>query len=132
MKNLFAALFGFLFSLFAEGFSRIIISFFHGKQFTFFGIDALPSLSWIIIIYVVSFISYWLGGMFAQTLANQTSNKAWYILLAITFFWMLFSVLATYRVVPLWYVVSYPFAGLLGLLLALKLYKKSTNETIKA
>lgn len=128
MKIFFSALFGFAFSLFAEGFSRIIISFFHNQSFAFFGVGSLPSVSWIIIIYIVSIIAYWLGGMFAQTLANKSSKKAWYLLLIIFVFWVIFSILATYRVVPIWYVVSYPFAGLLGLILALKIYTKSVYE----
>ena len=67
--------------------------------------------------------------MFEQTIANDSHKNAWTILLFIFFFWVIFSILATYRVVPLWYVVTYPFAGLIGLILAKKTYTITIHET---
>lgn len=118
LKAFFSAVFGFLFGLFVEGFSRIIISFFHKQDFYFFGIDALPGLSWISIIYFVSFTATWLGVMLALSMADPNSKKAFYIISFLIISWIIFEVLASISVVPLWYLFTFPITSLLGLFTA--------------
>ncbi len=120
MKPLLASIFGLGFSLFVEGFSRIIISFFHKQSFVFFGIDSLPGISWIVIIYFVSLVATWLGAMLALSIANEQSKKAFRIFSILLVLWILFELLVTYQVVPIWYVISFPFTSILGLIAAHK------------
>lgn len=111
-------MFGFGFSLFVEGFSRIIISFFHKQEFSFFGIDALPSVSWIIIIYFVSILSTWLGVMLALSFSDPNSKTAYYIVTALIILWITFETLSSLTMVPLWYLVTFPITSLAGLIIA--------------
>lgn len=127
MRTLLAALFGFGFSIFTEGFSRIIISFFHKQSFVFFGIDSLPGISWITIIYFVSTISSWLGAMLAQSIAHKKSKSALYFFILFLFVWILFELIVTYRVVPLWYLISFPITSLFGVFLAHKTYNLNSD-----
>ena len=123
LKSFFSALFGFGFSLFVEGFSRIIISFFHKQDFYFFGIDALPSTSWIVIIYFVSALSTWLGVMLALSFADPNSKKAYYIITVLIIFWIAFETLSSLKMVPLWYLTTFPITSLTGLIMAKFTYK---------
>lgn len=128
MKAFLAAIFGFGFSLFVEGFSRIIISFFHKQEFYFFGISALPSPSWILIIYVVSVVSTWLGVMLALSIANKNSDRAFFYVSALIILWIIFEILASVKVVPYWYLFSFPITSIIGLLLANYTYKLNNNH----
>jgi|TARA_R100000541_G_scaffold58037_3_gene68761 membrane protein insertase Oxa1/YidC/SpoIIIJ len=118
LKTFFSALFGFIFSLFVEGFSRIIISFFHKQDFYFFGVESLPTNSWIVIIYIVSFMATWLGVMLAQSIADPESKKAFNIFTLIITCWLTFEILASIKVVPIWYLTTFPFTSVFGLLAA--------------
>ena len=131
MKTFFSALFGFVFSLFVEGFSRIIISFFHKQEFFFFGIDSLPSSSWVFIIYIVSMISTWLGVMLSLSIADPKSKKAYSIVSVFIILWIIFEMLSSYRMVPLWYLFTFPLTSTAGLIAAKFTYKpiSSKNET---
>jgi hypothetical protein len=130
LKAFFSAVFGFGFGLFVEGFSRIIISFFHKQEFYFFGIESLPGFSWILIIYIVSFMATWLGVMLALSMADPNSKKAFYVITFFIVFWIIFETLASIKVVPLWYLITFPITSLLGLLAAKFTYK--LNKTHNA
>tara|TARA_R110002049_G_scaffold26364_1_gene91850 strand:- start:2305 stop:2709 length:405 start_codon:yes stop_codon:yes gene_type:complete len=118
LKAFFSALFGLGFSLFVEGFSRIIISFFHKQEFYFFGVGALPSPFWILIIYIVSIISTWLGTMLAVSIANKATNKAYIFSTILVSLWIVFEILSSLRMVPIWYLITFPITSILGLILA--------------
>lgn len=130
LKAFFSAVFGFGFGLFVEGFSRIIISFFHKQEFYFFGIESLPGFSWILIIYIVSFMATWLGVMLALSMADPHSKKAFYVITSLIIFWIIFETLASLKVVPLWYLMTFPITSLLGLFTAKFTY--NLNKTHNA
>jgi hypothetical protein len=123
LKTFFSAVFGFGFSLFVEGFSRIIISFFHQQDFYFFGIDALPSPSWIIIIYVVSAVSTWLGVMLTLSISDPNSKNGYLIVSSLIIVWIIFETLSSIKMVPVWYLSTFPFTSLIGLVVAKLSYK---------
>lgn len=130
LKAFFSAVFGFGFGLFVEGFSRIIISFFHKQEFYFFGIESLPGFSWILIIYIVSFMATWLGVMLALSMADPNSTKAFYVVSSLIILWIVFETLASFKVVPHWYLLTFPITSLLGLLAAKFTY--NLNKTHNA
>lgn len=123
IKNFLIALFGFVFAIFVEGFSRIIISFFHKVNFQFFGIDALPGISWIITIYFVSVIATWLGAMLAMSMSGDNAEITFRNLIGIFILWLVFGVLVTYKTIPIWYVLSFPIMTILGLVFAQYTFK---------
>jgi len=132
LKTFFSAVFGFGFSLFVEGFSRIIISFFHKQEFFFFGIDALPSASWILIIYIVSGLSTWLGMMLTLTISDPNTTKATAIFSSLLGLWILFELLSSFNMIPLWYLCTFHLTSVIGLIAAKFTYKplRSNDATI--
>lgn len=132
MKTFFSALFGFTFSLFVEGFSRIIISFFHKQEFYFFGIDALPSPSWVLIIFIVSGLSTWLGMMLTLSISDPNTTRATIIFTSFLVLWITFELLSSYNMIPLWYLCTFPLTSVIGLIAARFTYKplRSNDATI--
>lgn len=127
MRSILAVFFGFGLSLFIEGFARIIISFFHTLEPSFFGISALPGTSWIIALYIVSFVSTWLGAMMALTIAGYTPYKHLAAFLALITLWILFETLSSIGISPTWYLITFPFTSIFGALTAAYTFKLNQN-----
>lgn len=127
MKNIFGLTFGFIFSLFIEGFARLIVAFFHRIEFQFFGIDALPGNSWIFTIYFVSIIGTWLGAMMAFSISK------WSLKLNSVFFglflllWVILELSQNLGNSPTWHSISFPITTLIGFIVAIKTYKMNEN-----
>lgn len=129
LKTLLISLFGFCFGLFVEGFSRIIITFFHKTELSFFGTIGLPSTSWVIVIFVVSFVGSWLGSMLAFSFAKNKTQKVFTILLVIQILWIVFETLASFSVLPAWYLITFPITSILAIFTAKYTYQLNEIST---
>lgn len=105
MKS-FISIFGaFLFSIFSEGFIRVIIIFYHKSEFSFFGLGALPSPSWIWIIFGSLILIYWLSGMLIVTVTGTSVIKHLTGYGTVLILWRIFELLLSSASEPLWYYV---------------------------
>ncbi len=130
MKSIGAVLLGFILSLFVEGFSRIIISFFFTIEFSFFGLSSVPSTSWVIVVYVVSIISSWLGCMMTMTVAGFAPRYHLLAFLTLTLLWSVFEITSSITMIPYWYLFTFPFTSIAGILLADYTYKLNQNAIL--
>ena len=70
MKSVLAIAAGFFSMVILEGFARIIIAFYHREDFIFSGIEALPSIGWIVLLLcVVTFLGVF-GTLLTTTIAG--------------------------------------------------------------
>ncbi len=127
MKSIGAVFLGFILSLFVEGFSRIIISFFFTIEFSFFGLSSIPDTSWVIVVYLVSIISSWLGCMMTMTVAGFSPRYHLLAFLALTLLWSAFEIASSLTMVPYWYLFTFPFTSIVGIVLADYTYKLNQN-----
>lgn len=123
MKSIIAVIFGFGFNLFIEGFARIIISFFHTLEPSFFGIEALPGTPWIISVYLVSIIATWLGAMMALTIAGFDPLKHLIAFMFLLTLWSAFEIVSSLYNSPAWYLFTFPITSFAGALLAYYTYQ---------
>ncbi len=123
MRSITAVFFGFGLNLFIEGFTRIIISFFHTLEPAFFGIDALPGIPWIVSVYLVSIVASWLGAMMTLTIAGFAPRKHLIAFLILLLLWTGFEILSSLNNTPAWYLLSFPLTSLAGALLAYYTYQ---------
>ncbi len=128
MKSILTVLGSFLFSVFVEGFIRVIIIFYHKEEFSLFGITNLPGLSWVIIILFTMLIISWLAGMLTITISEFSPVKHLVSLTFLFIVWRLFEVLQTYETEPVLYHISIVLISLTGIYLAFLTHKK-TNAT---
>lgn len=120
----------FLFSLFLEGFIRIIILFYNKSDFVFWGITNLPSPSWIIVIYISVIIIAWLSGMLTVTICGFSPGKHLIALGIVFLLWRANEILQTISTEPLWYLLTIPLCSLTGIYLAYLTNKHSNAEPI--
>ncbi|RNC85346.1 MAG: hypothetical protein ED557_00810 [Balneola sp.] len=115
MKSIIVVLGVFIFSIFVEGFIRIIVLFYHKTEFTFWGVSSLPSPGWAVALVIASLLIYWLSGMLVVTATMYSPKKH---LLSLGMLLLLLKgseVLQTYSIEPMWYLImilSSPFIGL--------------------
>ncbi len=115
MKSILTVFGSFLFSVFVEGFIRVIIIFYHKGEFSIFGISTLPGVSWAIIILVSILIVSWLSGMLAVTITGFAPVKHLLFLAVLFLFWRATEISKIYTSDPLWYLilsVAVSFGGL--------------------
>ncbi len=127
MKSIGAVLLGFILSLFIEGFSRIIISFFFTIDFSFFGMSSVPGASWVLVVYVISIISSWFGCMMTMTVAGYAPRYHLLAFLSLTLLWSAFEIVSSLTMIPYWYLFTFPFTSIVGILLADYTYKLNQN-----
>ena len=72
----------------------------------------------------------WLGVMLALSMADPNSKKAFYIISSLIVLWIIFETLASIKVVPTWYLMTFPITTLLGLFTAK--YTYNLNKTHNA
>lgn len=129
MKSFMSVFGAFLFSIFLEGFIRIIIFFYHQTELNFFGISKLPDFSWIYVIYISVGIISWLSGMLAVSFAGFSPKKHLLALASLFFIWRLNEIIQTFNSEPQWYIFTIPFVSFLGLFLAYKTQNIKDEKT---
>lgn len=129
MKSFLTVAGTFLFSIFVEGFIRVIIIFYHKGEFSFFGISTLPGISWAIIILVSILIISWLSGMLAVTISGFSPTKHLLALGGLFLLWRLNEIFQSYGTEPVWYLVAIIIVSFLGLYLSYLTQKKSNANT---
>ncbi len=118
MKSILTVFGSFLFSVFVEGFIRVIIIFYHKGEFSLFGISNLPGITWAIIILVSILIISWLSGMLTVTISGFAPVKHLLSLGVLFFFWRTTEIVSIYGTDPGWYLVLSIIASAGGLYLA--------------
>lgn len=78
----------------------------------------MPNTSWVIIIYLVSFLATWLGTMLCLTIADPNFKTAFKIITGLFCLWILFETLSSFKIIPPWYLVTFPITTIMGLLIA--------------
>lgn len=129
MKSLLTVLGTFFFSLFLEGFIRVIILFYNKSEFVFWGVSALPSPSWIFVIYISVIIISWLSGMLTVTICGFSPVKHLIALGILFVLWRVNEILQTISTEPLWYLLTIPLCSLAGVYLSYLTYKHSNAES---
>lgn len=129
MKSFISVVGAFLFSIFLEGFIRIIIFFYHQTELSFFGVSQLPDTSWVFVIYLSVLIISWLSGMLAVSFTGFSPKKHLLALAVISVLWRLNEIVQTINIEPDWYIFSIPFVSLFGLFLAFKTQNISNDES---
>ena len=130
MKSILTISGTFLFSLFLEGFIRVIILFYNKSEFEYWGITNLPSPSWIIVIYISVIIIAWLSGMLTVTISGYAPSKHLIALGVVFLSWRVNEILQTIGTEPLWYLITIPVCSLAGIYLAYLTNKHSNVEQI--
>lgn len=130
MKSILTVLGTFTFSLFLEGFTRLIILFYNKSEFVYWGVSSLPSPSWIIVIYISVLVISWLCGMLTITISGFSPLKHLIALGFIFMLWRLNEILQTFDSEPLWYLFTIPLCSLAGIYLAYLTNKHSNAETV--
>ncbi len=129
MKSVLVVLGAFLFSIFVEGFIRIIVLFYHKSEFTFWGVSALPSPSWAIILVLASLLIYWLSGMLTVTATMHSPKKHLLSLAGLILLIKGNEVYQTYDIEPLWYLILILSAPIIGLYLSFFAHSKIHEKT---
>ncbi|MEQ9310470.1 MAG: hypothetical protein RLN90_13530 [Balneolaceae bacterium] len=128
MKSVITVLGSFLFSIFLEGFIRIIIIFYHQENFSFFGSSSLPGISWVLIVIISSGIINWISGMLTVTITGFAPKRH---LLALTTLVLLFrinEIIQTHHIEFFWYLGAITTTSLTGLYFSY-LTQKYSNAT---
>ena len=125
MKSIITVIGSFLFSIFLEGFIRLIIIFYHQGEFAFFGISKLPSISWVFIILASVIAISWISGMLTVTITGFAPIKHLISLAFLFLMWRLNEIILTQGVEPNWYLFTITFSSILGLYLAYLTQKHS-------
>lgn len=127
MKSILTVLGAFLFSVFVEGFTRVIIIFYHQLEFSFFGISTLPNTTWGIIFLGSVLVINWISGMLTISVMHSSPKPH---ILALGILIILFRTnefFMTRNSEPLWYLISLFLISLLGIALAYLTYSR-TND----
>ena len=129
MKSILTVAGAFLFSIFVEGFIRVIIIFYHKGEFSLFGISTLPGISWAIIILVSILIISWLSGMLTVTISGFSPVKHLIALGGLFFLWRLNEIFQSINTEPAWYLLAIVIVSFSGLYLSYLTQKKSNANT---
>jgi hypothetical protein len=108
MKSIITVFAAFLFCVFCEGFSRLIIIFYHKSEFSLFGAGALPSFKWIYLIFGALILIYWLAGMLTITVTNFAPKRHLLSLGLLLILWRVNEMIQTSFEEPLiYYLISF-------------------------
>jgi len=128
MKSIITVIGSFLFSIFLEGFIRIIVIFYHQESFTFLGTTSLPGLSWIIILIISIGIISWISGMLTVTITGFAPVKHLLALSTLVLLFRLNEIIVMHTTESIWYLGGMTFSSLTGLYLSY-LTQKNTNAS---
>ncbi|MBO6524420.1 MAG: hypothetical protein JJ971_11375 [Balneolaceae bacterium] len=129
MKSFLTVFGSFLFSVFVEGFIRVIIIFYHKGEFSIFGISSLPGVSWAIIILVSILIVSWLSGMLTITITGFAPVKHLLSLAVLFMLWRATEIINIYSSDPLWYLILSVIVSSGGLYLAYLTQKSNVKAS---
>jgi hypothetical protein len=124
MKSFFSLTLGFIGLLFLEGFSRLIMAFYHHIEFHFYGVSHLPSASWIPLLFMVILISTWLITMLILTITNTRLLLHSLLFLGMVLVWRGIEIANSYQSEPVWYLITICLLHIIGVILAYFLYRK--------
>ncbi len=65
----------------------------------------------------------WLGVMLALSIANEDAKKTYIIITILISIWIIFEILSSLKMVPIWYLVTFPLTSIIGLYLSKITYK---------
>lgn len=128
MKKTITLILGFLGILFFEGFARLIITFYHRIDFSFYGISHLPSDIWIYVIFASVLTSTWLATMLVLTVINKSIATYSLIFAVIILGWRGFEIANSYHTEPPFYFVGVIGLHLLGVYLAYLAFTKQLKN----
>lgn len=129
MKSILTVFGCFIFSLFIEGFSRIIIIFYHKQELEFFGYLSLPGWQWTLIIGLSIFLSTWIAAMLIVTITDfKPFNhlSAFFILIVL---WRVSEFQAMGEFSNIWYSIGLVIVQAISLGLALITKNKMNANT---
>lgn len=128
MKPAITLISGFLAYLFFEGFARLIISFYHRIDYSFYGVSSLPSVIWVIAILSSVLISTWLMAMLILTILDERIKFYAFFFLGIIICWRAIEIANSYHTEPLWYFVLLIGLHTTGVLLAINIYERQRKK----
>ncbi|HBQ61202.1 MAG TPA: hypothetical protein DD671_16680, partial [Balneolaceae bacterium] len=100
MKAIITLISGFFGILFFEGFARLIITFYHRIEFSFYGISHLPSDVWVYVIFASVITSTWLTTMLVLTILKTNSKRYALLFGGIIMLWRLFEIANSHQSEP--------------------------------
>lgn len=65
----------------------------------------------------------WLGVMLALSISNEYAKKTYIIITILISIWIIFEILSSLKMVPIWYLVTFPLTSIIGLYLSKITYK---------
>lgn len=110
---------------FLEGFTRIIIMFYHRDEFQYYGISHLPGHAWSIIILAGVLVITWLLCMVVLSVLREKPALYASLFGSILLLWRSFEIANSHHSEPAWYLISVVHLHLLGTFLAYKLYVRN-------
>lgn len=128
MKSIITVIGSFLFSIFLEGFIRLIVIFYHQENFVFLGTSSLPNFSWVLIVIVSASVISWICGMLTVTITGFAPKKHLFALAVLILMFRVNEIFQTYKIESLWYLIAITFSSLAGLYLS-HLTQKHSNVT---
>ena len=128
MKSVFTHFLAFFALLFFECFSRLIISFYHRVEFSFYGIADLPNIIWVVAILASVLISTWLVTMLILTIINENFKFHATVFALIIISWRSIEIANSFNSEPVWYFAVVLLLHLIGISLAYYLYRKQHEK----
>lgn len=128
MKSIITVLGSFLFTIFLEGFIRVIVIFYHQESFVFLGTSALPGLSWVAIVIISVGVISWISGMLTVTITGFAPTKHLLALVTLVLFFRINEIMQTYTTESIWYLVGITCSSLTGLYLSFLTQKHSNAQ----
>lgn len=125
MKPFFTLAGAFAGYFFLEGFTRLIIMFYHRDEFQFYGISHLPGSAWSVIILVSILVITWLLCMVVLSILRKKPALYAGLFTGILLVWRTFEIANSFHTEPTWYLASVVLLHLLGSVLAYQLYVRS-------
>ena len=129
MKSILVVLGAFLFSIFVEGFSRVIVIIYHQQEFSMFGISSLPGIEWVVILYFAVLATGWISGMLTVTITGFAPGKHLIALGILMLLWRASEIIQLFGSEPTWYLLTLPLASVTALILAYKTHRISNEPT---
>ena len=129
MKSFLAITSGLAGFLFLEGFARLIITFYHRIEFSFYGISHLPSPVWTIVVLISVLASTWLVSMLVLTVINKNPLINSFIFGLVLIAWRAMEFANSFHSEPLWYFAATILLHLLAIFLAYQLFTRQNEIT---
>lgn len=128
MKSIFTIVGTFVFALFIESFSRVVIVFYKQQELVFSGLDSIPGTSWTIILFTAIFAGTWLAGMLTVTITTFSPSKHLIALYFLLLIWRLSEYFSLSESTPSWYFPSMLVIQAIALSIAYILKQKMDDQ----